>query len=279
MATNICKRCDTPLLANSMQCRACKLFNIEGHSATTLTQTGDDGTILLSEVKSAEEQRINAGIFNYVWSGFPEKGVVRTSVTLVGGLPGAGKTTMLLQILNMFAESTKLETGFIAAEMIPEEIRMYADRLQLKFMNRIRMIPAMTGTVDVGAVLSKYKFGAVVLDSLQGLVGDDDNASISVCTICKQRATELKFPIMIVSHVTKEGDYAGLMKLQHAVDTLMLVSPDEETGIRTVEILKNRFGKAHIHSEFDMTEHGLVLHTEKDDEYDDDDDSDDRDSD
>jgi DNA repair protein RadA/Sms len=227
-----------------------------------------DNTMLLSDVKSAEIDRLDAGIFNYVWSGFPNVGVVRTSCTLVGGQRGAGKTTMLLQLAALFAKQTKRETGLITAEMAPEEIKLYADRLKVPDTNRIRIIPAMTGTVSVGDVLHRYQFGAVILDSLQGLVGDDSDASMSVCGICKEHAMRMKAPMMIVSHINKEGDYAGLEKIQHAVDTLLMLSVDEDSGLRTIDVHKNRFGKAQIFSDFEMTESGLVTYVGGDDDDD-----------
>jgi DNA repair protein RadA/Sms len=236
-----------------------------------VAMSGPDGTMLLSDVKSAEIDRINTGIFNYVWSGFHDKGVVRTSSTLVGGQRGAGKTTMLCQLAGMFAEQTGRETGFIAAEQALEEVKLYADRLNVGNMNKIRMVPAMTGTVSIGSVLAKYNFGAVILDSLQGLVGDDESACVSVCNICKEHAMRLQAPVMIVSHINKEGDYAGFEKIQHAVDTLLMLSVDEDTGIRSIDVHKNRFGKAQISSDFDMTPSGLVAHIEGDDDDDDDD--------
>lgn len=239
-----------------------------------MASTGDmnspDNTVLLSNVKSAEIDRLDTGIFNFVWSGFHDKGIVRTSCTLLGGRRGGGKTSMLLPLLSRFAEQTKKEVGFIAAEQAPEEVKLYADRLQIEGMDRIRIIPAMTGGVSVGDVLHRYDFGAVVLDSLQGLVGDDDEACVTVCGICKEHAMRLKAPMVIVSHVNKEGDYAGFEKIQHAVDTLLMLSFDDESGIRTIDVHKNRFGKAQIFSDFEMTERGLISHIETEGEKDDD---------
>jgi DNA repair protein RadA/Sms len=262
-----CPRCESPLAGN--QCFACGLWVFDTLSADAPTK-GPDGTVLLSEVKSAELDRLNAGIFNYVWSGFPTVGVVRTSCTLVGGQRGAGKSTMLVQLAALFASQTGRETGFIAAEQALEEVKLYADRLKIGNLNKIRMVPAMTGTVSIGAVLQKYNFGAVILDSLQGLVGDDENACVTVCNICKEHAMRLKAPVMIVSHINKEGDYAGFEKIQHAVDTLLMLSVDEESGIRTIDVHKNRFGKAQIYSEFNMTETGLTAYIGDDDDDDDD---------
>jgi DNA repair protein RadA/Sms len=262
---SMCPRCESGLTGN--QCIACGLWVFDPMTDGR-PKDAPDNTMLLSDVKSAEIDRLDTGIFNYVWSGFPNVGVVRTSCTLIGGQRGAGKTTMLLQLAGIFAKQTGRETGFITAEMAPEEIKLYAERLKTDMTNRIRIIPAMTGTVSVGDVLHRYQFGAVILDSLQGLVGDDPEASMSVCAICKEHAMRMKAPMMIVSHINKEGDYAGLEKIQHAVDTLLMLSVDEDTGLRTIDVHKNRFGKAQIFSDFDMTENGLVSHVGDDDDDD-----------
>jgi len=269
-----CPRCETPLTGS--KCIGCGLWvfpdehgRIKDPNATDIK----DNTVLLSEVQSAENDRIDAGMFNFVFSGFEDKGIVRTSCTLLGGLRGGGKTTALIQLSSIIAKVTKEESLFVTAEMAMEEIKLFSDRLKIKNTNRIRMVPAMTGGVEIGSVLYNRKFGVCIIDSLQGLVGNDDDASIAVCKICKEHAMRLRAPFIIISHVNKEGDYAGLEKLQHEVDTLLKISVDEETGIRTIDVEKNRFGKAQIWSEFDMTEHGLVPYVEEEnDDYDNDND-------
>ncbi len=272
---NECPRCETPL--NGSKCTGCGLwvFPDEHGRIAPLVKEIADNTVLLSDVEAAENDRIDAGMFNYVFSGFEDKGIVRTSCTLLGGLRGGGKTTGLIQLASLIAKHTKEESLFITAEMAMEEIKLFADRLKIKNTNRIRMVPAMTGGVEIGSVLYNRKFGVCIIDSLQGLVGNDDDASIAVCKICKEHAMKLKAPFIIISHVNKEGDYAGLEKLQHEVDTLLKISVDEESGIRTIDVEKNRFGKAQIWSEFDMTERGLVPYVDEDDDDDDDNDGND----
>lgn len=247
-ASITCIRCDSPITGS--QCRFCKAWQISKQPSK------EDGSALLSEITSAEETRFNVGPFNFVWSGKKDRGIVSTSETLLGGIPGAGKTTLVLQLADLFAELTGKETGLISAEMNKEELRLYADRLELKRLNRIRIIPALSGTVEVGDIIRSRPFGLVIVDSLQGLVGEDDEASIGVCKIMKQYASEFKTPVIVISQVNKEGDFAGLMKLQHAVDTLMTIECDED-GLRIIRVQKNRFGRAFIESTFQMIETGL----------------------
>jgi DNA repair protein RadA/Sms len=271
-----CPRCETPL--SGSKCPGCGLWVFPDEngrvSVPGAAKEIQDNTVLLSEVKSAEDERIDTGIFNFVFSGFDDKGIVQTSCTLLGGLRGGGKTTGLLQLASHVAKVTKQESLFISAEMDLGEIRLFADRLKIKNTNRIRMVPAMTGGVEIGSVLYNRKFGICIIDSLQGFVGDDNEAQGAVCKICKDHAMKLKAPFVIISHINKDGDFAGLEKLQHAVDTLLKISVDEESGIRTIDVEKNRFGKAQIFAEYEMTEHGLVPYVDPEDDEDDDDDDD-----
>jgi len=162
------------------------------------------------------------------------------------------------------------------------EVRARADRLKILNKERIRMVPAMSGVGDIASLLIKHKPSAIILDSLQGMTGDNDAMGVELLSTMKKFSTELKAPSIIISHVNKEGDYAGLMTFQHAVDTLLTLTPDEDDGIRTLEVKKNRFGRAFIESSFKMTELGLIhvldetLNNEgdEDDEDDEDDEND-----
>ena len=79
-----------------------------------------------------------------------------------------------------------------------------------------------------------------------------------MCKLLKQYAVQLLAPAIIICHVTKSNDIAGLMTLQHAVDSLMTLFPDQDSGLRSLQVLKNRFGPAYINTFFDMTAAGLV---------------------
>lgn len=261
----ICTSCEAPLPDGKLQCVKCK-------SWSGLSDDEKDESITLDQVVSAEGDRIHTGFLDDVWGG----GIVRTSVTLFGGLPGAGKSTILLQLLDAVYEHTKTEGIYVATEEVLAEIKLRADRLKIKNQRAIRMIPAMGGVANVGDILLKRKPGIIVLDSLQGLVGEDDGAAVDLLHNLKKWSATLLAPVIVISHVTKDGDYAGLMTYQHAVDTCFLMTPDDDDGLRTLFVRKNRFGRAHIEEEFDMTETGLVLVTETaegdDTEYGDDED-------
>lgn len=257
-----CSQCDEKIPLGKAQCPSCKHWN---NGKDTFTADIDE-SILLSEVKSAGDNRIKTGDWDYCWGG----GLVRTSVTLLGGLPGAGKSTMLLQLLASVHAHLKesinpdRESMYIATEEALPEIKLRADRLGINAP--IRMIPAMSGVANLGAILETRKPVCIILDSLQGMIGVDERMGVELLTTIKKFSVTLEAPSIVISHVNKQGDYAGLMTYQHAVDCLLTLSPDEENGLRTLEVLKNRNGRAFIKSKFEMTENGLILVLEDEDD-------------
>ena len=251
-----CTTCDAKLPEGKKMCTECGAFNV-----TSPTVNGEnDGTILLENVVSAEHDKINIKEWNYCWGG----GLVRKSTTLLGGMPGAGKSTMLLQMCELFVkEIPTRETLYIAAEEDLDAIKMRADRLGIQGMGRMRMLPAIGGVANVSSILHTRKPGAVILDSLQGLFGDDAKDCEDALDVLKKFSSLLDSPVIIVSQVTKEGDYAGQMAFQHHVDTLMFLTPEEgeegEEADRILSVRKNRNGPAFIESVFEMTERGLMI--------------------
>jgi DNA repair protein RadA/Sms len=191
-------------------------------------------------------------------------GIVNTSVTLLGGAPGAGKSTFSLQLADAISASTLREVLYIAAEEDAAEVLARARRIQIKNLNRIRIYP-MGATTELSLVFASRKPAAIVVDSLPKLVPDHDQA-VEFCERFKPYTIEMKAPAIIIDQVNKEGDFAGLMKLQHAVDTLLIFyKVDEHTELRELHVEKNRFGIANISKFLMMTETGLVEHIPEDD--------------
>lgn len=235
----------------------------KGHVIVT-PNSAADGTVILSKVESAEENRIDIGLFNPMVGG----GLVRTSSVLIAGTPGAGKSTMMLQLSGLIAQLyAPREVLYVAAEECLPEVRMRSERLEITGQDYIRMVPAMKGVDDLGGLILKYKPSAVVLDSLQGLATDDPSLQKQLCKIAKEYAVEIESPFLIISHVNKGGDIAGAEALQHEVDTTLLLS-GEGNDVRVFETKKNRFGPCKSMA-FDMTAKGLVsvnLNEEDEDE-------------
>ena len=252
-----CYRCGNELKKDRLKCVECGAFNVfEGG-----VQEGQDISVALSDVKSAEHDRVSTGPWDVCFGGEGSNcGIVRTSATLIGGSPGAGKSTLVLAIANQ-ADG---EAIYVAAEEALPEIKSRADRLGITNQSNIRMVSALSGANLVQVIESRpVKPKMVIVDSLQGLVGEDDSLQLEVCKRSKEFAVKLACPFLLISHVTKSDVIAGRLTLQHAVDTTMTFFPDQELQsengepLRVLDVMKNRFGAARVKSYFEMTGHGL----------------------
>lgn len=168
---------------------------------------------------------------------------------------------MSLQLADMIVQASGREMMYLAAEETISEIRSRAERLKLKNTGLFRMVPIREGfSADLGQTILARNPCAIVVDSLQGLSGGDPAADVELCEAFKDYAVRLSAPVVIINHVNKELELAGLMKLQHVVDTLILLLPWEpknpDAG-RKMTTLKNRFGP-NIQLCLDMTERGFV---------------------
>lgn len=235
----------------------CRMWNTAGTG-----RRFEDDTILLSDAKLAEVERVSTGVVDSCFGGDETggMGIVRTSTTLLGGDPGAGKTTLCLQLSDIFAGKFQQETLYIANEQDPAEIKTTGGRLRLKNMRLIRIVKAMGGVqADIGAYLLRYKPCLVILDSVTKWSGEDMNLAVTICQRLKDYTVRLNAPSIIVNQVTKSGDHAGLNKMQHAVDATMLfeVWGENPNDPRRLHVRKNRFGPAPVSQYFEMTGVGL----------------------
>jgi DNA repair protein RadA/Sms len=222
--------------------------------------------ILLRDVTSSEINRIQTGpwdhMFGMNWKS-GEKGIARTSVTLIGGSPGAGKSTLLLMIADKACVTIKRETIYLATEEPIEQIKARADRLEIENQDKIRMIPLNTG---YDFLPEPSKTGLVILDSINGLAGESLREAVSICKTLKQHVAHSGYPAIAISHINKRGDIGGLESLQHEVDCTMTFFPAEENlgeeSPRELIVEKNRNGQAYLKMRMLMTEKGLIAEDE-----------------
>lgn len=254
----------------------------------TVSNEPGDGSILLEDIVSSNVDRMHTGPWDECFGCIENPdgtdgpaGIVRGSSNLIGGSPGAGKSTLFLQMALGVIINYSLPVLYLSAEEQLPQIKARAERLKITGNRLLRFIDMRKGSADLGAVLRKYQFGLLILDSLRAITESDEGA-IAVCKIVKEFATMQHAPAMISQHVTKGDEIAGLMALQHEVDATLTffpdadrVDPDSGEAPRVMETQKNRNGKAFVSVEFLMTKRGLVLNTNPDDEDEDDDDSDD----
>lgn len=257
MASKICRVCAKSLNEGKMQCPHCRSWNM----ASMVTY--GDSTVLLSEVKADEFRRIITGPWDTCLGGIQEgvTGIVTTAAILLGGEPGAGKSTIAAQIADSIAGLYQKEVFYISAEETPGQVNNRFVRLGLKNLHLIRVLPVMgMGSDDFAfqEVLRKHKPKALFLDSVSAIMKEDLNVGIGICESMKLASIELDAPSFITCHVNKDGDLAGLKKMEHTVDSCHVMMGINRAP-RTMRSTKNRFGMSYD-LVFEMTEKEGLVH-------------------
>jgi DNA repair protein RadA/Sms len=213
-------------------------------------------TEIVGEVK--DRVQIGIGEFDRVLGG----GIVLGSVILVGGDPGIGKSTLLLQMMNCLASNGK-KVLYISGEESLQQTRMRADRLGV-FSNQLFVV-AETSLEKILQDIQTLKPSAAVVDSIQTIYSSDlpsTPGSISQVREASSRllylAKHLSIPIFLIGHVTKEGFIAGPKVLEHMVDTVLYIEGDANHAFRILRTVKNRFGSTNEIGVFEMKDSGLV---------------------
>jgi len=227
---------------------------------TQRPKTGWTHPTSIQDVPESAEKRIGTqiGEFDRVLGG----GVVPGSVVLVGGNPGMGKSTLLLQAGgNLATEGRKVL--YVSGEESLQQIKMRADRISVRSPNLYLLTEI---NVDaIADLLDTEKPDLVIVDSVQTMMtslidGLPGNVSqVRYCgQILTQKAKEQGIPVFLIGHVTKDGSIAGPRVLEHLVDGLLLFEGDEQHQYRILRSVKNRFGSTNEVGIFEMTEHGMV---------------------
>ena len=213
---------------------------------------------MLSEVEAAEVPRTPTGIaeFDRVLGG----GLVSGAVVLIGGDPGIGKSTLLLQVLAHLSQQQN--TLYVSGEESAQQIALRAKRLSLDARS-LRLLPEIQ-LEKIQATIAANKPDIVVIDSIQTVYSDQlTSAPGSVAQVreCAAQLTRIaksqNITIILVGHVTKEGALAGPRVLEHIVDTVLYFEGDTHSSFRLIRAFKNRFGAVNELGVFAMGERGL----------------------
>lgn len=213
----------------------------------------------LASVGSAETERIGVPIdeVNRVLGG----GLVAGSLVLVGGDPGIGKSTLVLQTAAALAGQIGTVL-YVSAEESAQQIRLRADRLGLA--NDDLWVLSETNLTEVLAAADEHQPGLLIVDSIQTVYLDDLSSaagSVSQVRECTARlmqwAKPKNVPVLIIGHVTKEGTIAGPRVLEHMVDAVLYLEGDRFHQYRILRAVKNRFGSTDEVGVFEMAEVGL----------------------
>ena len=262
-----CQSCGTQYSKWQGQCNACKEWNtiveevIQKEEKTTWKPTTSEvkkaaKPLRISEIDSTQEIRMNAGDgeLSRVLGG----GIVPGSMILLGGEPGIGKSTLLLQI------SLKLpyKTLYVSGEESQKQIKMRAERITKNANNCF--ILTETKTQNIFKQIQEIQPEIVIIDSIQTLHTDYiDSSPGSISQIRECTAELIKFaketnvPVILIGHITKDGSIAGPKILEHMVDTVLQFEGDRNHVYRILRSLKNRFGSTAELGIYEMLGTGL----------------------
>ncbi len=213
--------------------------------------------VRINEVEFKKESRINLknNELNRVLGG----GLVPGSLTLLGGEPGIGKSTLLLQV-SLHLEGLKIL--YVSGEESEQQIKMRADRIGIK--NTDCFILNETSLQAVFAQVKQLKPSILIIDSIQTLQTDNIDSSAGTISQIRESAGELQrfaketgTPVFIIGHITKDGSIAGPKILEHMVDTVLQFEGDRHHGYRLLRSLKNRFGSTAELGIYEMESSGM----------------------
>lgn len=240
--------------------------DISAHIDTDFRMVGDNVPVSMSKINAEEEPRINLldGELNRVLGG----GLVQGSLTLLGGEPGIGKSTLVLQTV---LRLKGVKTLYVSGEESARQLKLRADRIVNAVVGGKKM--ECSGEVEVlceamiDKVLEQIKVtkpGLVIVDSIQTMAAETVESSpgsvsqIRECTaILLKFAKESNIPVILIGHITKDGSIAGPKILEHMVDTVLQFEGDQHYMYRIVRAIKNRFGSTAELGIYEMCQDGL----------------------
>ena len=261
-----CKECGYESAKWLGQCPGCREWNtfVEekitvGAKSSSAKKTLVAPTSIL-KVTTADESRIKTDIgeLDRVLGG----GIVKGSLVLVGGDPGIGKSTILLQMCKKLIDKN-VEVLYVSGEESLSQIKMRAGRIG-KF-DKDMLLLCDNDMDNISAAIQKSNAEVVIIDSIQTMVVDEVGSAPGTVTQVRevtsrlmQLAKQNNVAIFIVGHVTKEGTVAGPRTLEHMVDSVLYFEGDKSNGFRILRGVKNRFGSTNEIGVFNMTDAGLI---------------------
>lgn len=272
--TYLCTECGYSAPSYLGRCPECQSWNSFNEQISVKPKTdtlrtrglagNQEGSAASRIVRLSEVTMENAEQFS---SGFPELdrvlggGIMPGAYVLVGGDPGIGKSTLMLQMAAKVGEQGKFVL-YVAGEESPYQIKMRAERLAVA-ADQISVLP-VTNIQQVLEAIRSATPDLVVIDSIQAMYCADVSGTpgsvsqIKECAaILMEAAKTLNIPIFLIGHVTKEGVVSGPKLLEHTVDAVLYFEGDKYQNLRILRTVKNRFGSTQEIGVFEMAEMGL----------------------
>ena len=263
-----CQECGYESAKWMGQCPGCKAWNtfVEETVSAKKNPSGNlkasekrQDPVILKDISLSEDERqtTQIGELDRVLGG----GIVPGSLVLVGGDPGIGKSTLLLQVCRNLAEN-QVAVLYISGEESLRQIKLRANRIG-DFNDKMQLL-CETNLEVIREVIERKKPDVVVIDSIQTMFHEDVSSapgSVSQVrestNILMQIAKGMGISVFIVGHVTKEGNVAGPRVLEHMVDTVLYFEGDRHASYRVLRAVKNRFGSTNEIGVFEMCNTGL----------------------
>ena len=263
-----CQECGYESAKWMGQCPGCKAWNtfVEETVSAKKNPSGNlkasekrQDPVILNDISLSEDERqtTQIGELDRVLGG----GIVPGSLVLVGGDPGIGKSTLLLQVCRNLAEN-QVTVLYISGEESLRQIKLRANRIG-DFNDKMQLL-CETNLEVIREVIERKKPDVVVIDSIQTMFHEDVSSapgSVSQVrestNILMQIAKGMGISVFIVGHVTKEGNVAGPRVLEHMVDTVLYFEGDRHASYRVLRAVKNRFGSTNEIGVFEMCNTGL----------------------
>lgn len=263
-----CTNCGNESLKWQGKCPACGSWNtmeeyIEKPAAPGRTKSGPVGSVRraqkICELSSDDEIRFSTGMgeLDRVLGG----GAVAGSLVLVGGAPGIGKSTLLLQICNSLCAGRSVL--YVSGEESERQIKMRATRLGVA--SETLFVLSETRLSDIMDSVEEIKPDILIVDSIQTLYNENNESSpgsvsqVKDCTMTMMQLSKSEgITVFVVGHINKDGNIAGPKVLEHMVDCVLYFEGDPNTSYRLLRAAKNRFGSTNEIGVFEMLDRGLV---------------------
>lgn len=259
----ICQNCGSRSPKWMGRCPSCGEWNtmIEEVEEETLAEISfpPSDPVLYKDIRELANPRIKVEIedFNKVLGG----GLVLGSLVLIGGEPGIGKSTLLLQVSKSLAEAGETVL-YVSGEESLEQIKLRGDRLGVR--DGALYLLSETALERIVAQAERLKPKALVVDSVQTIFSTKLSSSPGTISQVREVANQIfrfakknQIPAFLVGHITKEGSLAGPKSLEHLVDVVLLFEGERDHSYRVLRALKNRFGPVSELAVFEMTAAGL----------------------
>ncbi len=263
----VCQKCGYETVKWLGKCPDCNSFNTFSEEAIVVKSKVTRGVgiqssikpMVLGEIKPINEDRATTGMaeLDRVLGG----GLVEGSLTLIGGDPGIGKSTLLLQICSELGKQGK-KVLYVSGEESPHQIKLRADRLEVYSENI--MILSETNISIIDSSIANINPDFVIIDSIQTMFVEEITSAPGSVTQVRETTAKLMniskgrgVSVMIVGHVTKDGNIAGPRVLEHMVDTVLYFEGDKTATYRILRAVKNRFGGTNEIGVFEMGNLGL----------------------